>query len=87
MLYSSEIAGLDLNLAGPSQLQQSGLLLSEAHGSGHKRQRTSNDDDDPTGEPRCCVHAHHGFRRTYTVANIQLFYRLQTALIPAASAR
>lgn len=45
-------AGLDLNaLAGPSQLQQSGLLLPEAHGSGHKRQRTSNDDDDPTGEP------------------------------------
>ena len=46
------IAGLDLNLAGPSQLQQSGLLLPETHGSGHKRQRTSNDDDDPTGKPQ-----------------------------------
>lgn len=50
--------GLDLNLAGPSQLQQSGLLLSGGHGSGHKRQRTSNDDDDPTGEPHQCKHAY-----------------------------
>ncbi len=45
-------AGLDMNLAGPSQLQSTpGLLLTDPHGSGHghKRQRTSNDDDDPSG--------------------------------------
>ena len=46
--------GLDLNLPGPSQLQQSGLLLSGGHGSGHKRQRSTNDEDDPTGEPHQC---------------------------------
>ena len=46
-------AGLDLNLAEPSELQSpSGLLLADPHssGQGHKRQRTSNDDDDPSGE-------------------------------------
>jgi len=45
-------AGLDMNLAGPSQLQSTpGLLLTDPHssGHGHKRQRTSNDDDDPSG--------------------------------------
>ena len=49
------LIGLDLNLAGPSQMQ-SGLLLPEQHGSGHKRQRSSNDDDDPSGEPQQCKH-------------------------------
>ena len=45
-------AGLDMNLAGPSQLQTTpGLLLTDPHssGHGHKRPRTSNDDDDPSG--------------------------------------
>lgn len=49
----SDRQGLDLNLAGPSQLQTSpGLLLADPHssGHGHKRQRTSNDDEDPSGD-------------------------------------
>lgn len=52
---SAMLVGLDLHLAGPSQMQ-SGMLLPEQHGSGHKRQRSSNDDDDPSGEPQQCKH-------------------------------